>query len=111
LVRSGILRSKRGPRGGYTLARPTTGLTIAEIVRATEGSVETLLNGRDETFRQTVAAQLGTSSSDFRASEEVWGEVVGRVSEVLESSTIDDLVQVAEKLGLEREVSGNMYFI
>ena len=45
LVRSGILRSKRGPRGGYTLARPTTGLTIAEIVRATEGSVEALLNG------------------------------------------------------------------
>ena len=37
--------------------------------------------------------------------------MVGRVTEVLESSTIDDLVQVAEKLGLEREASGNMYFI
>ena len=34
LRKAGILRSIRGPRGGYQLARPATELTIAEIGRA-----------------------------------------------------------------------------
>ena len=39
LNRSGILRTNRGNKGGYMLAKPTNALTVGEILRATEGSL------------------------------------------------------------------------
>jgi FeS assembly SUF system regulator len=39
LARHGLLASHRGVRGGYSLARPATAVTAAEILRALEGPV------------------------------------------------------------------------
>jgi FeS assembly SUF system regulator len=39
LARHELLRSHRGVKGGYSLARPAADLTAAEIVRALEGPV------------------------------------------------------------------------
>ena len=37
LVRANILRSKRGPRGGFFLARPAEAITLLEIVESVDG--------------------------------------------------------------------------
>lgn len=37
LVRANVLRSKRGPRGGFFLARPAEGITMLEIIEAVDG--------------------------------------------------------------------------
>ncbi|MDP3940254.1 MAG: Rrf2 family transcriptional regulator [Deltaproteobacteria bacterium] len=105
LVRGGILRSKRGPRGGYTLSRPPARVTIGDIVRATEGSVEALVGGSNG------GPPRGAAAGPARGNEEIWGVVVARVADALESLTIEELVHVAERLGIEREAAGNMYFI
>ena len=39
LGRAGLLVSHRGVKGGYSLARPTTEITVAEIIEATEGRI------------------------------------------------------------------------
>jgi Rrf2 family protein len=39
LVRVGVLRSKRGPRGGFSLAKPPNKITMLEIVEAVEGPI------------------------------------------------------------------------
>src|SRR6476659_8071923 len=39
LRRSGILRSHRGVKGGYTFARPGTEITVLEIVELLDGPV------------------------------------------------------------------------
>jgi Rrf2 family protein len=111
LVRDGILQSKRGPKGGYRLARPPGRLTIGDIVRATEGSVESLLSGHTSGSPQNPSKRPPASPGAARGADAVWGTVVSRVSEVLETVTIADLVATAEKLGLERDANGNMYFI
>ena len=49
LVRFGILRSKRGPNGGFTLLRPANKITMLDIIEATEGP---LTNGTMEEFAQ-----------------------------------------------------------
>ncbi len=36
MVRSNVLLSKRGPRGGYTLARPAKEITLLEIIEAAD---------------------------------------------------------------------------
>lgn len=37
LVRAGVLRSKRGPRGGFSLAKSPNKITMLEILEAVEG--------------------------------------------------------------------------
>ncbi len=39
LKRAGLVRSQRGARGGYTLARPATEITMAEVLEALEGPI------------------------------------------------------------------------
>jgi len=39
LVRAGVLVSKRGPRGGFALARAAGDIHIAEIIEAVEGPI------------------------------------------------------------------------
>jgi Rrf2 family protein len=44
LVRANILRSKRGPRGGFVLAQSTAKITLLEIIEAVDGPMASQLN-------------------------------------------------------------------
>ena len=45
LRRSNIVRSQRGPDGGFWLARPATEISLADIVKAIDGQVPGLRAG------------------------------------------------------------------
>jgi Rrf2 family protein len=44
LVRANVLRSKRGPGGGFSLAKPTNKITMLEIIEAVAGPLTSELN-------------------------------------------------------------------
>ena len=48
LTRSGLVKSKRGTDGGYSLARPTHEITLRDIIEAIEGPItlNVLMNER-----------------------------------------------------------------
>jgi Rrf2 family protein len=62
LKRAGLVSSKRGPRGGYELARPSEEIRLGDIIRATEGpitlgSIETKARGAGhDVLRETLAS-------------------------------------------------------
>ncbi len=37
LVRAGVLQSKRGPRGGFTLAKPAEEISMLEVIESVDG--------------------------------------------------------------------------
>jgi Rrf2 family protein len=44
LVRANLLRSKRGPRGGFVLAKPANKINMLEIIEAVDGPMTSQLN-------------------------------------------------------------------
>jgi Rrf2 family protein len=83
LRQHGILTSRRGADGGYWLARPADKITLADIMRASDGPLASVRGFRPEDVRYEGAA--------VRLSE-VWIALRASLRSVLEQVTIADLV-------------------
>jgi Rrf2 family protein len=55
LVRANVLRSKRGPRGGFSLAKPTNKITMLEVIEAVDGPLTGELNLTDQAGKEAYA--------------------------------------------------------
>ncbi|HUI79027.1 MAG TPA: Rrf2 family transcriptional regulator [Bryobacteraceae bacterium] len=83
LKQGGFVESRRGADGGYLLARPADALTIGEVLRFVEGAQ----NSRTRTRRK--------DDSPFA---EMWQQVDGAVSGVLDKTSFSDVLRAwAEK--------------
>jgi Rrf2 family protein len=51
LVRANVLLSKRGPRGGFSLAKPPKRITMLQIIEAIDGPMVSQLNLSEQTRR------------------------------------------------------------
>jgi Rrf2 family protein len=72
LRRGGLLRSQRGPDGGHRLARPTSEISIADVIRALDGELANVRGNRPEDLAYTgAAAPLQQVWIALRASERV----------------------------------------
>jgi Rrf2 family protein len=85
LRRNRIVTSRRGPDGGWRLARPADSITVADIVQAVDGPLS------DEPATHDDGAPLNP-----RRLEDVWLAVQSSVREILEQVTVADLVAAPE---------------
>lgn len=83
LKRAGIVRTKRGARGGYWLARPAAETTLADVIRAVEGPLANIHDLPPEETRYPGPA---------RRLREVWVAVRVNLRAVLEEVTLAQLV-------------------
>ncbi|MFH1085384.1 MAG: Rrf2 family transcriptional regulator [Chloroflexota bacterium] len=83
LRQAGLIESVRGAHGGYALARPPAEVTLADVMRAVEGSLLPL-----DCMRDDGAPCLRESSC---ASRNVWRLVADRLKETLDRTTLADL--------------------
>jgi len=83
LKHHGIVRARRGAKGGYWLARPAGEVTIAEIVRAVEGPIAHVQSAPPEAIEYR---------GNARHLQEVWIAVRASLRQVLEEVTLADLV-------------------
>ena len=82
LRRASLVDSRRGPVGGWWLARPAHEITVADAVRAVDGQL---------THIAAVDPDSAGVSTAFSISD-VWVAVRSSVREVLEAITLADLV-------------------
>jgi Rrf2 family protein len=83
LKHQGIVRARRGAKGGYWLARPAEEVTIADVVRAVEGPIAHVQSTPPEAISYHGSAEH---------LQEVWIAVRASVRSVLEEVTLADLV-------------------
>lgn len=79
---NGLVRSQRGPEGGFVLARPPAEITVAEIARAVDGPLTLVQGQRPEAVRYDGEEPLGA----------LWVAVRAALRSVLESVTLADLI-------------------
>ena len=56
LVRAQILRSKRGPGGGFRLARPLSKITMLDVIEAIEGTMDVSVDLKENAPKDKFAA-------------------------------------------------------
>jgi Rrf2 family protein len=94
---SGIVRSQRGPEGGYWLAQPADEVNLAQIIRAVEGPLVGVRGQRPEEV-----AYAGSAES----LQQVWVALRANLRKVLEHVTVADVASGKlpnEVLALTRE--------
>ena len=99
LRRAGLLHSKRGAHGGYSLARAPESTTAGDVIRALEGSILPI---------QCVAEQRCTpcAREDACTTKGIWEQVRDRLVETLDSITLaDTLADTLEDLEWPQESS------
>jgi len=52
LVRANVLHSKRGPRGGYSLAKSSNKITILQVIEAVDGPLVSQMNLAEHTKKE-----------------------------------------------------------
>jgi len=57
LVRANVLRSKRGPRGGFSLAKPPSKITMLEVIEAVDGPLTGELNLSEQAGKDKYAVK------------------------------------------------------
>jgi Rrf2 family protein len=58
LAQAGLLRSKRGPHGGYSLAKPAKEISLLEIIEAVEGSLKNIDGIAEQAKKQKFAVNM-----------------------------------------------------
>jgi len=85
LRRGGFVKSKRGIKGGFYLARPPREITIGQIIRFIEGPIEPISCIEKDSYKGC----NDLTSCIFR---DVWKEVKNAISVVVDTLTFEELV-------------------
>ncbi len=100
LRKAGLVDSRRGSRGGYMLARPSSEITMAEVVEALEGSIapiECISQSADGSIvcsRESgpVGGGRAGSPSHVCPTKLLWTRVRFAIVRTLQETTLADLV-------------------
>lgn len=97
LTRAGLVRSRRGAKGGFALARPAESITLWETIEAVEGPVH---------LNVCLIKKGECPRDDTCPVHPVWRDAQQKLSEILTNKTIAELVKDGERL--QKKASGKL---
>lgn len=89
LNKSGYVKSVRGSNGGYQLTKQPKDYTVGMILRCAEGSLSPVACVEDDSFCE---------KEDKCVTSFVWKEIAKAISNVVDSITLEDLVEKQHKI-------------
>lgn len=91
LTKSDIVKGERGPQGGYSLTRPASEITVAEIVELMEGisPIPCIKENGIDCDRKDVCTTI-----------DMWMRIREAVYKIMSETTIQDLVDEANAKGI-----------
>jgi Rrf2 family transcriptional regulator, cysteine metabolism repressor len=95
LRKAGLVESRRGAHGGYTLARAAESITMAEVVRALEGDIAPIECISADPDRTLVCVREGEIGHDPCPTKLLWTRVQGSIVRTLNEITLAELAKPA----------------
>jgi len=87
-----LVKSARGSKGGYLLAKPPSEISLEDLVEILEGPVDLV---------ECLGDPKGCQRSSFCVTRDIWKEVSEAISGIFHSVTLEDMVnRRKEKEGL-----------
>lgn len=102
LRKAGLVKSTRGAQGGYMLAKEPEQITVGDIVRVLEGPIAPV-----ECVGEDNCSDV-CQKADECVSKMVWEKLRDKINEVLDETTLADMVQEAKKI---KGQNSYMYYI
>jgi Rrf2 family protein len=99
LITAGLLRSTRGAYGGVSLGKPPQEIVLSEVIQVLEGSITPV---------ECVDDPNVCSRADICVTRDVWTDVKKAMVGVLESVTLQDLV---DRQIDTQKLASEMYYI
>ena len=96
LRKGGIVKSVKGPQGGYVLAKPIDKITIKDIIYVLEGELKISEDDVELNESQQVIDNL------------LWQKINASIDDILSNTTLQDLVY---EYNILNEAQMNMYYI
>ncbi|MBM3506577.1 MAG: Rrf2 family transcriptional regulator [Alphaproteobacteria bacterium] len=101
LVRAGVLKGVRGPRGGYRLARERRRITVGEILR--------VVYSTELTTRDLLNMEPGSDLAE-KVIRPLWRDVRESFMRKINTITIEDLCQRAHAKGVDSRTAERVQF-
>ena len=93
LRKAGLVESRRGAHGGYTLAREAGEISMAEVVRALEGEIAPIECITADADGVLVCSREHHENHEPCPTKFLWTRVQGSIVRTLNEMTLDDLVR------------------
>lgn len=107
LKRGGLLKSRRGPQGGYLLTRKPEDITVQEVINAAEGEMALV-----DCVKSGKGCKKTCEFDNECVTQKIWLEASKKLNDYLGSVTLKDLCDDARAMGMEKELDHRfMYFI
>lgn len=107
LKKVGILKSKRGPQGGYCLSRSPEEITVRDVIVATEGDVALV-----DCVGARRKKKSDCSFNGACVTQTVWEEASAKLNDYFATLTLKTLCERGQALGIKREQDHRfMYYI
>jgi len=96
LKRAGYLRSKKGPNGGYRLAKAPSKISVAEVIRIMDGPLAPI-------DCVSVTAHEFCPREKYCGLKWLWKDVRDAIAKILEGTTFEDLADMTRKKKLQMD--------
>jgi Rrf2 family iron-sulfur cluster assembly transcriptional regulator len=93
LRKNGILKTQKGPSGGYMLNKLAAQISIGEIIRAVDGPI---------VFAECVAGSKCLKGKGCCSTRPLWNRLSMELNRLLEKVKLSDLAPVKQKKGMVR---------
>jgi Rrf2 family transcriptional regulator, iron-sulfur cluster assembly transcription factor len=95
LRKGGVVKSLRGPTGGYLLARRPEEITVGDVIRAVDGKSIQLVNCRGKQGSKKSCERL-----KICAVSDIWGEASKILTDYFDSVTLNQICKEARGRGV-----------
>lgn len=91
MKKAGLIRSIRGAGGGYVLARDLKEISVGDVLRALEGSLEPVdCSG--------LKPETGCQAADSCVTKFVWEKINNSINQTVDAISLDQLVEESKRI-------------